>query len=165
MPQRAYCITTMNTTARKTSPGSPDWPDLPSAAIQVENFRQARQARRQERVDDYVELIADLIREKGEARQVDLAERIGVKQPTVAKMLRRLADQGYVVCQRYRGPLLTAAGERLALASRSRHQVVEQVLLALGVDAGAARRDAEGIEHHVSAATLQAFRRFLDQRG
>ena len=41
----------------------------------------------------------------------------------------------------------------------------EQLLLAVGVDADSARRDAEGIEHHVSEATLEAFARFLAQGG
>lgn len=132
-------------------------------AVQVESFRQAREARRQERVDDYVELIADLIRDTGEARQVDIAARIGVAQPTVAKMLKRLVEAGYVVQKPYRGIFLTEDGERLAESSRTRHMLVEQLLLAVGVDQDSARRDAEGIEHHVSEATLQAFARFLEK--
>ncbi|MGO3743361.1 manganese-binding transcriptional regulator MntR [Kerstersia sp.] len=134
---------------------------LMDAALQVESFRQAREARRQERVDDYVELISDLIRDTGEARQVDIAARIGVTQPTVAKMLRRLVDAGYVIQKPYRGIFLTEAGEQLADISRTRHQLVEQLLLTVGVDPDSARRDAEGIEHHVSEATLAAFARFI----
>lgn len=44
----------------------------------VEGFRQVREAHRRELIDDYVELISDLIREVGEARQVDMAARLGV---------------------------------------------------------------------------------------
>ncbi|WP_275427747.1 iron dependent repressor, metal binding and dimerization domain protein, partial [Citrobacter koseri] len=47
---------------------------------------------------------------------------------------------------------------------RERHRIVERFLIALGVSAETARRDAEGIEHHVSAETLDAFRRFADGR-
>ncbi len=43
----------------------------------VESFRQAREARRLELVEDYVELIDDLIGDGGEARQVDIAARLG----------------------------------------------------------------------------------------
>ena len=39
-------------------------------------------------VEDYVELIADLIEDGNEARQVDIAARLGVAQPTVAKDAR-----------------------------------------------------------------------------
>jgi len=126
----------------------------------VESFRQAREARRVELIEDYVELIADLIRDGGEARQVDIAARLGVAQPTVAKMLRRLADEGLVARRRYRGVFLTEQGEALAARSRERHRIVESFLLALGVSAETARCDAEGIEHHVSDETLAAFERF-----
>lgn len=61
----------------------------------VEGFRQS-EAHRRELIDDYVELISDLIREVGEARQVDMAARLGVSQPTVAKMLKRLATMGLI---------------------------------------------------------------------
>jgi DtxR family manganese transport transcriptional regulator len=131
---------------------------------QVESFRQAREARRLELVEDYVELIADLIREAGEARQVDIAARLGVAQPTVAKMLRRLADEGLVARRPYRGVFLTEAGEALAARSRERHRIVETFLLALGVGAEVARRDAEGLEHYVSDETLHAFERFTAAR-
>jgi len=63
----------------------------------------------------------------------------------------------------YRGTFLTPAGEALAQASRERHQVVEAFLLALGIDPDTARRDAEGIEHHVSAETVAAFARFVEK--
>jgi len=130
----------------------------------VESFRQAREARRLELVEDYVELIDDLIGDGGEARQVDIAARLGVAQPTVAKMLKRLCDEGLVQQRPYRGVFLTEAGKRLAGAARERHRIVERFLCALGVSPETARRDAEGIEHHVSAETLEAFRRFSDGR-
>ena len=126
----------------------------------VASFRQTRAARRLELVEDYVELVADLIDDAGEARQIDIAQRLGVAQPTVAKMLKRLAAEGLVSQRRYRGVFLTEAGRELAEASRGRHQVVEAFLRDIGVSAETARLDAEGIEHHVSEETLAAFRAF-----
>ena len=76
----------------------------------VEGFRQVREAHRRELIDDYVELISDLIREVGEARQVDMAARLGVSQPTVAKMLKRLATMGLIEMIPWRGVFLTAEG-------------------------------------------------------
>lgn len=143
----------------------PQPPALIDADLHAESFRQVRQAHRLELVEDYVELISDLIRDGGEARQVDIAARLGVAQPTVAKMLKRLAKAGYVVQKPYRGAFLTEEGEALAQASRERHRTVEEFLLALGIDADTARRDAEGIEHHVSAQTVAAFARFVKSRG
>ncbi len=127
-------------------------------------FRQAREARRVALVEDYVELIADLIDDGGEARQVDIAARLGVAQPTVAKMLKRLCEDGLVAQKPYRGAFLTPEGQALALRSRERHRLVEHFLLALGVEAETARRDAEGLEHHVSEETLEAFARFVARK-
>lgn len=142
-----------------SSSSAPDT-SLVDPDVHVESFRQAREARRLELVEDYVELIADLIGDGGEARQVDIAARLGVAQPTVAKMLKRLAEDGLVQQRPYRGVFLTEAGLALAVQSRERHRIVEQFLCALGVSPEIARRDAEGIEHHVSAETLEAFRLF-----
>ena len=136
-------------------------PELIEAQVHVESFRQAREARRVELVEDYVELIDDLIADGGEARQVDIAARLGVAQPTVARMLKRLTGEGWVVQRPYRGIFLTESGKALAEESRCRHRLVEDFLLALGVGAETARQDAEGIEHHVSGETMDAFRRFL----
>ena len=86
----------------------------------VEGFRQVREAHRRELIDDYVELISDLIIEVGEARQVDMAARLGVSQPTVAKMLKRLASVGLIEMIPWRGVFLTTEGERLAQESRER---------------------------------------------
>lgn len=135
----------------------------PDAA--AEGFRQARDARRAELAEDYVELIAELIGTGGEARQVDIAARLGVAQPTVAKMLKRLAEEGLVQQRPYRGVFLTAAGEAMAARARTRHHVVETFLRALGVSPAAARRDSEGIEHHVSDETLAAMARFTARAG
>ncbi|HCB0256629.1 TPA: manganese-binding transcriptional regulator MntR [Klebsiella quasipneumoniae subsp. similipneumoniae] len=131
----------------------------------VEGFRQVREAHRRELIDDYVELISDLIREVGEARQVDMAARLGVSQPTVAKMLKRLAIVGLIEQIPWRGIFLTAEGEKLAQESRERHQIVENFLLAIGVSPEIARRDAEGMEHHVSEETLAMFLKFTQTQG
>ncbi|MBT1160241.1 manganese-binding transcriptional regulator MntR [Aminobacter anthyllidis] len=136
---------------------------LVDANAQVESFRQTRNNRRSELVEDYVELIADLLDHDHEARQVDIAQRLGVAQPTVAKMLKRLATEGLVQQRRYRGIFLTVEGKNLAEKSRERHQIVEAFLCALGISPETARIDAEGIEHHVSAETLRAFTTFLEQ--
>lgn len=141
-------------TLRPLLPAKP----LPEASAHSEGFRQTRQARRGALVEDYLELIDDLIEDGNEARQVDIAARLGVAQPTVAKMLARLAAEGLVSRKPYRGVFLTEEGRKVARDSRMRHQTVEAFLRSLGVSAETARIDAEGIEHHVSRETLDAFR-------
>lgn len=140
-------------------------PSLVDADTHVESFRQTRTNRRTELVEDYVELIDDLILDGGEARQVDIVQRLGVAQPTVAKMLKRLVNDGFIQQKRYRGIFLTEAGKALAAKSRERHRIVERFLRAVGVSEEAARIDAEGIEHHVSDETLAVFKAFVEKNG
>ncbi|MCO5071351.1 MAG: manganese-binding transcriptional regulator MntR [Rhizobiaceae bacterium] len=138
-------------------------PESVDADVRVESFRQTRNNRRTELVEDYVELVAELIDRGGEARQVDIAQHLGVAQPTVAKMLKRLVADGLVQQRPYRGVFLTEEGRQLAEMSRERHRIVESFLCALGISPETARIDAEGIEHHVSVETLEAFRAFVDR--
>ena len=91
-----------------------------------------------------------------------IAARLGVAQPTVAKMLKRLACEGLVSQRPYRGVFLTEEGVKMARDSRERHQIVETFLLSLGVSPRTARIDAEGIEHHVSIETVEALRRLVE---
>lgn len=128
---------------------------------EAERFKRVREAHQTELAEDYVELIADLIVELGEARVVDLAERLGVSSATVNNAIQRLSRDGLVTSKPYRAIFLTDRGQELAHQARERHRVVVDFLVAIGVDGETAESDAEGIEHHVSEATLKAFRRYL----
>jgi DtxR family manganese transport transcriptional regulator len=128
---------------------------------QAENLTQTRREHANEIVEDYVEAIADLVAETGEARVVDLANRLGVTHVTVNRTVARLQKAGYVTSQPYRAIFLTAHGRTLAAECKSRHETVVQYLRSLGIPDRVAERDAEGIEHHVSPETLAAFRRQL----
>lgn len=135
----------------------------PASEERAEAFHAVREARRSELAEDYVELIAELTEELGEARPVDIATRMGVTSPTVAKTIDRLKRDGLVTQERYRAVFLTPDGQALALECRRRHEIIVRFLLSLGLDAQTANQDAEGIEHHVSAATLAAFEAFADR--
>ena len=131
---------------------------------QASHHRQTRQARETEIVEDYVELIADLLDQHGEARAVDIARRLGVTNATVNKMVARLQQMDLVTSQPYRAIFLTEAGRHMAEISRRRHHVVVAFLRAIGVGEKTAWADAEGIEHYCSAETLDAFARFVEER-
>lgn len=106
------------------------------------------------RVEDYVEVVYELILEKGYARIIDIGQHLHVSSPTATKMIQKLADEGLVVYERYRGIALTDAGTELAKRVRHRHDVVMQFLRLLGADEATAHRQTEGIEHHLEPATL-----------
>ena len=128
---------------------------------QASHFKRARHARETEIIEDYVELIADLIDEQGEARAVDIAKRLGVTGATVNKMVARLKQMDLVNAEPYRSVFLTDEGRQMAEASRERHHIVVALLRVVGVDEATAWADAEGMEHRCSPETLMAFKEFV----
>jgi DtxR family transcriptional regulator, manganese transport regulator len=126
--------------------------------------RRTRQQHAQERAQDYVEAIAELITLNGEARATDLAKTLGVTHVTVIRTVQRLQRNGLVTSLPYRSIFLTESGRKLASKARTRHRKVVAFLEALGISSPVARADAEGIEHHVSPETLAAFERFLAEK-
>ena len=144
---------------------APGRPTLVAPEEQADHHRQTRAALQTAVAEDYVELIADLIESTGEARATDIARRLGVTHASVTKTVARLQQGGLVTTQPYRAIFLTEEGRRIAETSKRRHEIVVAFLLAIGVGEEAARADAEGLEHHVSAETLAAFERMVRERG
>jgi DtxR family transcriptional regulator, manganese transport regulator len=138
--------------------------DLPAELAQARRFSKTRSAQSGALLEDYVELIADLLTTSGEARPTDVARRLGVSHATAIKTISRLKREGLATGRPYRGVFLTQQGQKLAARVRARHRLVVSVLLAMGVPAEAAEADAEGIEHHISESTLKAFAQFLQSR-
>ena len=129
-------------------------PKIDNSAAKFDRIRRAHQS---EVAEDYVEMIAELIKETGEARTVDLAARFGVTSPTVNAIIQRLQREDLVETRPYRSIFLTDAGRNLAEASRKRHKIVYDFLVSIGVPPQNAEEDAEGVEHHVSTETLAVF--------
>jgi Mn-dependent DtxR family transcriptional regulator len=106
--------------------------------------------------EDYLERIHELIEQKGYARAVDIAEVLGISQPSVTAMVQKLGQAGYLNYERYRGITLTEKGRAVAGAIRERHQILERFLTLLQVSASTQEQDIEGIEHCLSATTMRA---------
>jgi len=138
---------------------------LPAEGTQARRFGKTRSAQSTALLEDYVELIADLLQNAGEARPTDIARRLGVSHATAVKTISRLKRAGLATARPYRGVFLTEKGEALADRVRIRHRLVVDVLCALGVPTESAEADAEGIEHHGSEMTLKAFAQFLREKG
>ncbi len=144
----------------KRQPASSAKPE-PAAADGATIQLLTRKAHSRERAEDYVEVIAELIAQNGEARATDIARALGVTHVTVIRTVARLQRDGLVTTQPYRSIFLTAEGEQLAAQSKKRHETVLAFLEALGVPSAVAQIDTEGIEHHVSPETLEAFEKYL----
>jgi DtxR family manganese transport transcriptional regulator len=95
--------------------------------------KRTRQQHAQERAQDYVEAIADLIASEGEARATDLAKQLGVTHVTVIRTVQRLQREGLVTTQPYRSIFLTDAGRELAVKAKARHSTVVAFLEAIGI--------------------------------
>ncbi|MEM1139212.1 MAG: manganese-binding transcriptional regulator MntR [Pseudomonadota bacterium] len=139
-------------------------PAMPSAEHHADIFRHIRDAHQRELAEDYVELIADLIDETGEARLVDVAHRLGVTKAAASTTIARLKRDDLVIAERYRSLRLTGQGRALAEECKRRHDIVYRFLRALGVSEATAYIDSEGMEHHISAETLALMKAFLKQR-
>ena len=124
------------------------------------NFLESRNSHSDENTEDYLELINDLLNNIGEARIVDIAKQLNIAQATANKTIQRLQKQGYVEKLPYRSIFLTPQGQAIAYRSKKRHNTVYNFLVKLGVNKKIAKKDAEGIEHHVSEETLKKFKNF-----
>jgi len=124
------------------------------------SFKKVRDAHKSENTEDYLEIIADLLNVKGEARIVDIANKLDIAQATANKTIQRLQNQGFVKKEPYRSIFLTLKGQQVASISKKRHIIVLTFLKNLGLDIKTAEADAEGIEHHVSDKTLKKMEQF-----
>ena len=128
------------------------------------SFKKVRNAHKTENTEDYLELIAELLNSRGEARIVDIASELGIAQATANKTIQRLQSEGFINKEPYRSIFLTVKGQKIASASKKRHYTVLEFLLNLGLDNKTASADAEGIEHHVSQKTLKKMEKFNNSK-
>ena len=102
-------------------------------------------------VEDYLKVIYELERSGKPAETNAIAETLGIAPASVSGMVRRLAEQGLITHERYRGASLTAAGRRAALRTLRRHRVIEAYLTqALGYSWDRVHDEAERLEHAAS---------------
>jgi len=107
-------------------------------------------------VEDYLERILELIKTKGYARVADIARSLGISQASVTNMIQRLDAEGLLKYEKYRGLVLTTAGETLAKNITRRHRLLTDFLNLFGLDEQVIFHDVEGMEHHISPPTLRA---------
>lgn len=105
--------------------------------------------------EDYLERIHELIEEKGYARVVDIASSLSVKQASVTSMVQKLDELGYLNYEKYRGLILTEKGRAVACKIKNRHETLSRFFSLLGLDKKTQQHDIEGIEHHLSAETVE----------
>lgn len=113
------------------------------------------------RIEDYLEVISELVELKGYANTLDISRYMNVSAPSVTKMLKRLDDNGYLEYEKYRGINLTQKGNTIAYGIRQKHEILLEFFKMLGVENTIANEDAEGIEHHLNPKTIKQLRKFI----
>ena len=136
---------------------------MSSDASRLESIRAAHEAGKtlSSAMEDYLEVIAELVELKGYATTLDISRYMNVSAPSVTKMLQRLDDGGFLDYERYHGIKLTLKGSSIAESIRQRHGILLEFFAMLGITGEAANQDAEGMEHHLNPQTIIQLRKFV----
>jgi Mn-dependent DtxR family transcriptional regulator len=113
------------------------------------------------RMEDYLEVISELVELKGYATTLDISRYMNVSAPSVTKMLHRLEENSLLEYEKYHGINLTDKGTRIAHEIRQNHGILLEFFEILGVNHETANKDTEGIEHHLNPKTIKQLRKFI----
>ena len=115
--------------------------------------------------EDYLKTILVLQEQNGSVRSVDVAEHLHFSKPSVSKAMKLLQEGGYLDMDRYKFLHLTPLGKSVAESVFERHSVLVKALLAIGVEAETAEKDACEIEHAISEEAFIKVKAFLSRWG
>ena len=113
--------------------------------------------------EDYLEAMLMMKEQHGYIRSVDLAAHLGVSKPSVSYATKRLRENGYITMDRSGFITLTDKGIDIADRIYTRHKVLTQFFIDLGVDAETARKDACMVEHDLSDKTFTLIRKHAEK--
>ena len=113
------------------------------------------------RIEDYLEVISELVELKGYATTLDISRYMDVSAPSVTKMLQRLDEGDFLEYEKYHGINLTSKGAQLAENIRQKHGILLEFFEILGIGHDTANQDAEGVEHHLNPKTIKQLRKFI----
>ncbi len=115
----------------------------------------------QESGEMYLETILILTKKQGNVRAIDVGEYMGYSKPSVSRAIGLLKEGGYVVADKDGFLSLTAFGLKTAEKILSRHTIITEFLVKLGVSPETASNDACKIEHVISDESLEAIKNSL----
>jgi Mn-dependent DtxR family transcriptional regulator len=111
----------------------------------------------------YVKVAYELEEEMGTATVSEMANRLGVKAPSVTAALQKLDSMGMVMYRRYQNVKLTKMGKSVAKKLHERNKTLMNFLLMIGVDEDIATTDACEIEHVVNPVTIEKLTQYLNR--
>ena len=116
-----------------------------------------------ESAENYLETILMLKKEKGAVRSIDIVHQMEFTKPSVSRAMSILKKDGYVNVDADGAITLTETGLAIAKTMYTRHTVLSQMLMELGVDEKTATEDACRIEHVISEKSFAAVQAHLEQ--
>lgn len=123
---------------------------------------QSKSKSRTQRMEDYLEVIYELMECKGYASMSDISNYLNVSSASVTKMIQRLHENGYIEYEKYKGIRLKDKGIDVAKAIREKHSILTEFLLLLGIDEKDAHRITEGIEHYFDNKSMKRLEQLID---
>ena len=109
----------------------------------------------QKAAEDYLEAMLMLKEKNGYIRSIDIANQLGVTKPSVTYTTKRLRENGYITMDQDGLITLTETGMEIASRIYTRHKVLTQFFVKLGVPSEIAREDACKVEHDLSEKTFR----------
>jgi DtxR family transcriptional regulator, Mn-dependent transcriptional regulator len=104
-----------------------------------------------ENIEEYLESIWELNQLGKPAKTTDIAAELKVSPASVTEMLQKLAEEGYVIYEKYKGVTLTEEGNRIGSKIKRRHRLLERFLVdILGVSNEKSHEEACRLEHTIS---------------
>jgi len=114
-------------------------------------------------MENYLETIYELSKEKSFARTSDIAARLNVSKASVNSAMQTLMNKGLITTEKYREIYLTKEGKQLAESTWKKHKTIKNFLIdILGVDEKTADQDACAIEHVISQKSIKAMDNYLE---
>lgn len=120
--------------------------------------------RLQESGEMYLETIYMLSQKMNIVRSIDVVEHMGYSKPSVSRAVGLLKQGGYLVVEDSGNLLLTEEGRAIGEKIATRHRVLTEMLIHLGVDPHTASEDACKMEHAISDTTFNAICQHLEQK-
>ena len=112
--------------------------------------------------EDYLEAMLMMREKHGFIRSLDVAEHLGVTKPSVSYATRRLREGGYITMDSDNLITITESGMEIAKRMYTRHKLLTELLIKLGVDEETAREDACRLEHDLSDKSFNAICKLVE---
>ena len=111
-----------------------------------------------ESAENYLETILILHNRLGMVRSIDIATELGFSKPSVSVFMKNLRENGYILVDKDGYITLTDTGRAIADKIYERHQMIAEILMALGADEETAYRDSCKIEHDISDKSFECMK-------